>query len=132
LGREAGTLDSLLLYDKRIKRNPGGDVADNYYSVMLNASFRSYAEACFAEYIRFDMQLSLFYEPVILKLGGGKRYVPDFYLPSADLFVEVKGDWWPGSKSKFVKGQDILGHERLILIPPEYFSWFNRKDYILE
>jgi hypothetical protein len=130
--RESGSLDTLFLYDKRVRPNPGSDVANEYFSPILCNSFRSRAEACFAEFIRYELKISIFYEPVILKIGNGKRYIPDFYLPSADLFLEVKGDWWPGSKRKFCKGQDILGKKKLILIPPEYFSWFNKKDYILE
>jgi predicted nuclease of restriction endonuclease-like RecB superfamily len=90
------------------------------------------AEASFAEYIKFELKMPIFYEPVMLRMGGGKRYIPDFYLPDSDLFIEIKGNWWPGSKSKFSKGQDILGKHKLILVPPEYFSWFNKKHYILD
>jgi len=39
------------------------------------------------------------YEPHKFKtpLGG---YIPDFYIPDLDVYVEVKGAWYPGKKGK--------------------------------
>ena len=39
--------------------------------------------------------------PAIMEDGSEKHFVPDFYLPDYDIFVESKGIWW--TKEKRVK-----------------------------
>lgn len=39
------------------------------------------------------------YEPQVLRLSDGRRYVPDFFVPELDSFVEVKG--WPFNTEKY-------------------------------
>ncbi len=41
------------------------------------------------------------YEPHILDLGDGVLYIPDFYLPDKDEYIEVKGWKSPNSMRKF-------------------------------
>jgi hypothetical protein len=52
--------------------------------------FRSRLEARWAVF--FDaMSIKYEYEPEGFELGDGYRYLPDFYLPDNDVWVEIKG-----------------------------------------
>jgi hypothetical protein len=53
-----------------------------------------------------------------------KRYTPDFYLPSIDRFIEIKGVWWGSDKEKMslVIGQNIFLKTHLILIEKAQFK----------
>lgn len=52
--------------------------------------FRSRLEARFAVFFDY-MGIRYIYEPEGYDLGNGIKYLPDFYLPDADQFFEVKG-----------------------------------------
>ena len=60
--------------------------------VYENTAFRSILEAQWAVF--FDMMhIKWEYEMHALDIGKGKVYIPDFYLPELDLYVEAKGTW---------------------------------------
>ncbi len=44
---------------------------------------------------RVDMKL-----PYYSKTGRKKNYIPDFYLPDYDVYIEVKGYWTDAAKYK--------------------------------
>jgi len=51
------------------------------------------------------------HEPVVFKLANGMRYTPDFYLPGADKYIEVKGRAmkdWPIKRALFSKNHNLL------------------------
>ena len=51
------------------------------------------------------------HEPVVFKLANGMRYTPDFYLPGADKYIEVKGRAmkdWPTKRALFSKNHNLL------------------------
>lgn len=52
--------------------------------------FRSRLEARVAVALD-EMGIKYFYEPEGYALSSGERYLPDFYLPDLDYYVEVKG-----------------------------------------
>lgn len=54
-----------------------------------------------------DYGIPFFYEPILFK----EKYVPDFYLPYHSLFIEVKGLWEEGAKSKVNKFKKFLEEE---------------------
>lgn len=56
---------------------------DNYH-------FRSRQEARFAVWLN-EMDIPYRYEPEGYSLGNGVYYLPDFYLPTLALWVEIKG-----------------------------------------
>jgi hypothetical protein len=59
-------------------------------TIYAGVSFRSRLEATWARH--FDrMQLSWNYEPQGFELSNGVWYLPDFYLPTARAWAEVKG-----------------------------------------
>lgn len=60
-------------------------------------TFRSRTEARWAVY--FDaLDVPWHYEPEGYELDGGTRYLPDFWLPKEEWFIEVKPDWSEGSQ----------------------------------
>lgn len=97
------------------------------YSPLLGVSFRSWFECMFAEHVVEVWKTQVFYEPHMLRLDDRHYYVPDFWLPTFGVWLEVKGEWRLGAKKKFVDAQRLLGAERLLLVPPFYRRWFSRK-----
>jgi DNA-binding CsgD family transcriptional regulator len=51
---------------------------------------RSTYEKKYAEYLK-QSNIEFTYEPKSFKLSNGTSYVPDFYLPKEDKFIEIKG-----------------------------------------
>lgn len=106
-----------------------------------NFHFRSKTEAQWA--IFFDlMQIKWEYEPENMKLSNGECYLPDFYLPDIDTYVEIKhkGEfdvWSIDSSESFRKYRyaiyDITdaGHLFLLLMgrPWEIFSGVFSKEH---
>lgn len=107
--------------------------------------FRSRLEARWAVF--FDAaKIKYEYEPEGFELSDGTKYLPDFYLPDFDTYVEVKGDR-EGSWEEIDKAKSMIfwgSHIRRILIlgniPPEYngglwhfpcFYWSGKGDCVL-
>ena len=61
---------------------------------------RSSWEIAFAKFLNLH-KISWSYEPRRFILKSGKQYTPDFYLPDFDLWIEIKGFWWPKAREKF-------------------------------
>lgn len=94
------------------------------YSVSLGMGFRSWFECHVAEELSLNKNLTLFYEPHKIEIDDIHTYIPDFWLPRYGVWLEVKGEWRNGGKKKFCQALDIIGPDRLILIPPLYKNWF--------
>jgi len=92
--------------------NKGFYEGDSVYCKELDLYFRSNYELLVALLFK-KHNISYQYEPFLL-FEGKNRYVPDFYLPDKDLFVEVKGLWRNGAKKKLRLWQERIN---LILIP---------------
>jgi predicted Zn-ribbon and HTH transcriptional regulator len=61
-------------------------------TIYKGVTFRSTTEARWAVF--FDAcGLKWMYEPFRMNLGKNGSYLPDFYLPEIELFIEVKGEW---------------------------------------
>jgi DNA-directed RNA polymerase subunit RPC12/RpoP len=69
------------------------------YRKDLNVYFRSAWEANFARYLNF-LGKSWVYEPRQFLLSTGISYTPDFYLPSDEVYYEIKGAWVGSAKEK--------------------------------
>ncbi len=86
------------------------------WSSILRMSFRSAFESVVALYL-YNKHYKFWYEKVAIQVGT-KRYIPDFYLPESSCFIEVKGVWGAGSKTKYKKAAKLLRyHESLVLFP---------------
>lgn len=120
---ECGVREAIVVPDEKERMSDG-----TAYSHRLGSVFRSGYEAQFAEFYVCDRQVPLYYEPFMVKVGEGKHYIPDFYFPDSGIFVEVKGQWLSGSKKKFQRAMEVLGPDRLILVPPLYRNYFKCKN----
>lgn len=84
----------------------GGGGTETVYS---GVTFRSRLEARWA--IFFDLlDWDWDYEPCSYKVGARMEYLPDFYLPTIDLWVEVKGPF-------FLSGRSISKYARAVAGP---------------
>ncbi len=93
-------------------------VSEEYsnYSHSLKMNFRSEFEILVAEYFS-EYYIDFWYEKVTLELFDNTRHwTPDFYIPDARTFVEVKGVWALGGKKKYAEAVRTM-EEPIILIP---------------
>lgn len=93
----------------------------NIYSKKVNKYFRSRYEAKVAEFLKAE-GIEFEYEPFCFRVRK-HTYVPDFYLPENDCFIEVKGYFGLGSKSKLSRFLEDYPTVNLIMIP-----WTVRKE----
>ena len=84
------------------------------FSSALFQCFRSRLEVHTAEFLTAH-SVAWWYEKVSIQLGN-RWYTPDFYIPSARAFLEVKGFWGFGSKKKFRQAVREVPEE-IILVP---------------
>jgi len=137
--KEAARFDSIACLRQYIRRTrrrsrlpaavrdvqPDERMADGLsFSPMLGGSFRSCFEVAVAETIVCAWGIPLLYEPHVVEVGT-RVYIPDFFVPWHSVWLEVKGEWRSGSKAKFGRALDILGPERLIIVPPLYRREFD-------
>lgn len=99
--------------------------ASESWSWMLDMYFRSNYERFVAESIVTDLGIKdLAYEEYGFVMGDGSQYVPDFLIRD-HCFIEVKGRWGTGAKSKMKKFRTTYPDVTLLLLPwPLFRSFF--------
>jgi len=70
---------------------------------------------------REDMKL-----PYYSKAGRKRNYIPDFYLPDYDTYIEVKGYWTDAARYKMNSVQDTNPVKIVILESLEAVNKFTR------
>lgn len=86
-----------------------------------NIYFRSSTESNYARYLKF-LKIEFLHEPRTFYFPKIKRgnisYMPDFYLPKEDRWVEVKGYFDPPSKTKLKRFKKYYPQyfEKLIIV----------------
>lgn len=86
------------------------------YSKKYNFSYDSLWELNFVkilEYLEVEWQR----EPKTFELSNGKKYIPDFYLPEFNMFIEIKG-WWREDENGF-----SISREKTELFKKEYTQY---------
>lgn len=81
----------------------------------LWSQFKSNFEKRFfeeAEHRKFVVE----YEPWGFQVGKG-LYTPDFYFPNNGCFVETKGQWGIGQKTKFKKFRSYFPDIKIAIVP---------------
>jgi len=78
---------------------------------------RSTWEANIARILKFN-NIKYEYEPKRFDLGEIGTYLPDFYLPEKNLYIEVKGYWRRNDKEKYNKFKE--NHNILLIEKNEY------------
>lgn len=81
--------------------------------------FRSRLEASWAEYFDFEL-ICWSYEPEGFRLSNGANYLPDFYLPNIDMFVECRGTMQRSLRKSALFAKDS-GRSMLLALPEGRF-----------
>ena len=101
-----------------------------YYDRYFKMFFRSEYEAYVYSWLKFCFP-DVAYETHTLVLGETKTYTPDFYIPRSNTYVEVKGRWGFGAKTK-VREARKRGI-RMVIIPwtmrPLFVDFRRSKGY---
>ncbi len=92
------------------------------YSNKLDRFFRSNYEVRVAEYLEF-CKINFLYESIYFEIGN-KKYIPDFFLPEYNSFIEVKGLWGSSSKTKYINLKKKYPDIRILLL-----SWLVNKEF---
>ncbi|MBC8549548.1 MAG: hypothetical protein H8D23_07840 [Candidatus Brocadiales bacterium] len=93
----------------------------NQYDVVTKAFYRSWYEVWLARCFK-KHKVKFKYEPHSFFFDG-HYYTPDFYLPDKEIYIEVKGLWRRGSKTKVRK----LAEKATLILLPSYFQKCLRK-----
>jgi len=93
------------------------------HSPTLRMFFRSQYERFVAEAFR-DGGIPFEYEKWSFQLHNRIFWIPDFHLPEHRMFVEVKGSWGVGAKSKMRKFLRMYQETTLLVLP-----WTIRQDF---
>jgi predicted nuclease of restriction endonuclease-like RecB superfamily len=92
---------------------------------------RSTYEARFANMLSL-LNLAWEYEPKYFPVHDGKTYLPDFYVPSLDLYVEIKGWWRDDAKEKFDAFITLYPTLRCALVNGRDLKSLEQKETTLE
>jgi hypothetical protein len=92
---------------------------------------RSTYEARFANLLS-SQNIDWLYEPKYFDVGNNKVYLPDFYLPSYDVYVEVKGWWRDDAKEKFEAFISIYSNLKYSLIMLDELKRLESKEISIE
>lgn len=109
----------------RFRLSPHVSEEMDAFSDVLFQSFRSKLEVYTAEFLTAH-SITWWYEKIPIQLEN-QWYTPDFYIPSARAFLEVKGFWGFGSKKKFRQAVKTVPEE--IILVPSYMSGGLRQRY---
>lgn len=106
------------------------NIATGGYNKELNLSYDSTWELNFAYILKY-LEIEWKREPKKFKLSNGTRYIPDFYLPEFNMFIEIKGRWFPGSKEKTkLFKKEYPEYNYYVIDAKKYFQWqkeFNKQ-----
>jgi hypothetical protein len=93
-------------------------------SVFKGVTYRSRMEARWAVFMT-EAKIPFFYEPEGYHLEDGAFYLPDFYLPNQDAFMEIKNPLAPeDSKKKPIALSRLTGKPVFVFeIPPTVPDW---------
>lgn len=78
-------------------------------------TFRSSWEYEYAIWLE-ENSIDYLYESKRFKLSDGRAYTPDFYIPSKDEFIEIKGFWYEKAKEKFCKFRQEYPDIKILII----------------
>lgn len=92
------------------------------YREDLKEYFRSTWEANFARILKFENEYYE-YEKYSFFLEKGSRYIPDFYLPQEDVFVEIKGYWNERGKNKVLRFKKQYPDKLLIIVGEKTYDY---------
>lgn len=92
---------------------------------------RSTYEARFATLLAVQ-NVEWTYEPKWFDIGDGKAYLPDFYVPSLDVYVEVKGWWRDDARQKFDAFVRLYSDIKYALVTGPILEALEKREMTLE
>lgn len=90
-----------------------------------NNRFKSFWEYRFVRWLELS-KIEWNYEPKAFKLTVNNKethYIPDFYLPKFDCYIEIKGWWRDDAKEKFIKFKKVYSSINIKV--------FNKKELLM-
>lgn len=72
------------------------------------------------------------YEPKWFDVGNGRAYLPDFYVPSLDAYIEVKGWWRDDARQKFDAFMALYTDIRCALVTRTELEALEKQEMTLE
>jgi hypothetical protein len=92
-----------------------------YKEIRMRSSWeKKFAELCDENNIKFE------YEPKWFKLWTGRRYLPDFYLPEKDLWIEIRPKCYQ-NQELHMRGVE-LGINFKVLDKKQFGDFFKEKE----
>lgn len=87
---------------KLFRTKSNGDIKNNAITLLTFSApqFKSNYERGFAIWLD-KYRIVWKYENYKFKLHSTKKYIPDFYLPRSNTFIEIKGKWLDSAFRKF-------------------------------
>lgn len=98
-----------------------------YVSEVTGEGYRSRFEGLVAEWLADKGELCE-YEPCTFQVGERSHYTPDFWLPRRGVFLEVKGKWGYGQRSKMERFRRERPDIDLLLIPWRLHGEFDSEE----
>ena len=85
--------------------------------------FRSQQEIDLAK-ILSTFNVEFLYEPFKIKLASGHYYMPDFYIPTLNLIIEMKGDHWYKEEHKIECFKAVInkGYNFLFILESDFHA----------
>lgn len=62
--------------------------------------------------------------------GKVRHYTPDFYIPSKDLYVEIKGHWWGEDKRKMNAVLEQHNDKKIMILEKEQYQLLLRGELV--
>lgn len=103
--------------------NPFVSRAFECWDHVTDQFYRSMFEVYCARFLGTN-GIKFFYEPHTLKLGS-KLYIPDFWLPEKNIYIEIKGRWNSGDRDRVRKAAELVH----LIIVPAYLQNVFAKQY---
>ena len=97
--------------------NPAGGIRKD-----LGHYVRSKWEANVARVLIYENEPYEF-EKHQFKLDDGSVYIPDFYLPYQDFYIEVKGYWWEKGRRKFLNFKKQYPNINLVVLDENLYIY---------
>lgn len=88
----------------------------------LNVYFRSSWEANVARILSY-LNIEWYFEPKRFVINEKETYTPDFYIPSFDAWLEIKGYWFDDAYRKFSMFKELYPNLKVKVIGKDKYQW---------
>jgi len=117
-GKELSCKISIRCHSCEQKRRLNSSNFKKYFSSKIikykDIKMRSYWEVAYAKYLDRN-NIKWLYEPKVFNLKIFS-YIPDFYLPETDEYIEIKGLWRRKSKEKIELFKKLYPNEKISVL----------------